>query len=579
PATAPAGITPIASGDTLRVAIQISGSDIPAGDGWCDFDANLAASNTNCYSASRTKDIVQTATCNNCHGPTSDTKLALHGGGRTEVEYCVTCHNPFTTDAQTGNVLDFSVMIHKIHYGRNLANGYQISGFNNVVSDYSHVAFTKDVDHCAVCHTGSGADVHNWYMVPTMQACGACHDDVNFATGANHGSGGVQTTNGNCAVCHPPTGPFPPPGLAPQPIQTVHLGTARNAEGALYAGGANGYKIDSVSYASSSGVLTIDYHVTRNGSNMTLESAPQWACTSPPKAPAIAGCAGAAGSSRLAAVVGFPTSDYTNAGSGSNPAQPISVNALDVGGSVTALGGGLYRTTATLPSGTSGSAAVALEGHPAADLNGDGILSDRISVRSSVSFASLGTGRAAGVEPRRQVVDAAKCNGCHDAAGNGMSFHGNNRTGTEQVCVICHNANATDVNQRPAPPTTGVDGKAEVPIDLKRMIHQIHSGADLHDPLIVYGFGHSVNDFSHIHYIGNRRNCETCHRPGTYGTEHAFDALPTTVDTEADKASSTDDLNISPVASVCSSCHDSEAAITHMKLFGASFHALDADIN
>jgi OmcA/MtrC family decaheme c-type cytochrome len=570
PANAPSGMTPIASGETLRVAIQLSAGDLPAGNGWCDFDANLAGPNTNCNSASRHRDIVQTATCNGCHGVTSDVHLALHGGGRTQVEYCVTCHNPYTTDGQTGNTVDFKVMIHKIHDGANLTNGYQIIGFNNSLNDFSYVEFTKDIDNCAVCHTGGGVNVSNWNTVPTREACGSCHDDVNFTTGANHGKGGVQLTNGTCATCHPSSGALGAPDAdgtrnPPQPIQTVHEGAFRNAEGALYSGGANGYKIDNLSYASSSRVLTIDFHVTRNGSNMTLESAPQWTASG--------------GASRLGIDVGFPTTDYTNAGSGSNPAQPITVNALNVGGAVTALGGGLYRTTATLPSGTSGTAAVAIEGHPAADLDGDGVYSDRIAVKSAVSFVSLGTGRAAGAVPRRQVVDINKCQKCHDEAGNGISLHGSNRTGTEQVCVICHNPNDTDVNRRPTPPAVGIDGKAEVPIDFKRMIHMIHSGGELEDPLVVYGFGGSPTDFSHVDFIGNRQNCETCHLPGTYDVEDAFDALPTTVDTGADKSISTDDLNISPVAAVCSACHDTEAALDHMKLHGASFHALDADIN
>jgi hypothetical protein len=82
-----------------------------------------------------------------------------------------------------------------------------------------------------------------------------------------------------------------------------------------------------------------------------------------------------------------------------------------------------------------------------------------------------------------------------------------------------------------------------------------------------------------VNYIGNRENCETCHVPGAYSTEDAHAALPSTIDTGADRAVSTDDLNISPTAAVCSACHDGEAALTHMKLHGASFHALDADIN
>jgi len=39
-----------------------------------------------------------------------------------------------------------------------------------------------------------------------------------------------------------------------------------------------------------------------------------------------------------------------------------------------------------------------------------------------------------------------------------------------------------------------------------------------------------------------------------------------------------DDLNISSTAAVCASCHDDTTATDHMKLYGASFEALDSDI-
>jgi OmcA/MtrC family decaheme c-type cytochrome len=123
------------------------------------------------------------------------------------------------------------------------------------------------------------------------------------------------------------------------------------------------------------------------------------------------------------------------------------------------------------------------------------------------------------------------------------------------------------------------DGKAEESIDFKRMIHRIHAGTELEEGIVIYGFGGSVNDFSHVTFIGNLRNCEACHLPGTYSTEDALNGLPTTIDTGADKSVPNDDFNISQTASVCSGCHDGQAATDHMKLNGASFHALDADID
>ena len=85
-----------------------------------------------------TMDIAATENCNACHDP-----LAIHGGNRREVEYCVTCHNAGSTDANSGNTVDMKVMIHKIHMGKNLPSvqeggePYAIYGFRDSKHDYS----------------------------------------------------------------------------------------------------------------------------------------------------------------------------------------------------------------------------------------------------------------------------------------------------------------------------------------------------------------------------------------------------------------------------------------------------------
>jgi OmcA/MtrC family decaheme c-type cytochrome len=241
-------------------------------------------------------------------------------------------------------------------------------------------------------------------------------------------------------------------------------------------------------------------------------------------------------------------------------------------------GPNLYRVVRELPSGASDTVTASIEGHPAADLDGDGSFGDRIAVRNVFQDLNIDGGRAMTMA-RRAVVDNAKCNQCHDGAGQGISIHGNNRTGEVQVCAVCHNANNTDINRRPADPMDALDGKREEAIDFKRMIHQIHSGAELENGIVLYGFGNVAHDFGTVEFIGNRQNCETCHIPGTYAAEDAADALPSTIDTGADAADPDDDLNISSTAAVCSSCHDGDAARDHMVLHGASFSALDADIH
>jgi len=553
---------PVMAGDTLRVAIQISAGDLPAVNGWCDFDANLMVANDCVSPVSDTRDIVQTATCNVCHGETNDVRLALHGGGRTEVEYCVTCHNPGTKDANSENVLDMKVYIHKIHYGSSLTKKpYQIWGFGNELRDFSTITYTKDIDDCTNCHTGAGADVDNWSQVPTIEACGSCHDDVNFATGANH-VGGVQTNNSFCVNCHPQAGVRT---AVIAPVETVHYGVARRTEAAHYTGIGNGYQINNLAYNSTSRLLTVDYSVVRDGIPMNLQTDPQWTAL-------------ANGASRLHFSVGWDTAaaDYTNRGSGANPSLPVDINALDFT-SATSLGGGVYRVTKTLPSAVSGTVTVAMDGHPAADLDANGSFDDRIAVTNVLSRIKVAGGRAV-LTPRRAVVDVANCNTCHGEAGRGISLHGSNRTGNIEVCTVCHNPNNTDINRRPADPAMALDGKKEESIDMKRMVHRIHTGAESAEGFVLYGFGGTAFDFSHVDWIGNRRNCQACHLPGTYQAEDADAALPSTIDTGADRSTPDDDLNISPIAAVCSACHDNTKAKDHMELHGASFAARDADI-
>ncbi len=541
---------PVATGDTLRLAIQLSASDLPAGNGICDFDANLASANDCVSAVSRTRDIVPTSQCNSCHGVTSDSKLAFHGGGRTEVEYCVVCHNPDLGDA------DMTVMTHKIHAGSTLTNGYR---------SWSHVNYTRDLADCTTCHGGGGADETNWYDVPTMEACGACHDDVDFSDGTNHGSGGQQVDNSLCANCHPPlindTG-------SKLPVRLVHRGEERRTRAAEFRGGSNGYAIEDLTWDDASDELTVLFSVTQLGTRLDLESDPAF--------PA------AGGSGRVNLRVAWSTDEYTNEGSGSSPApaQPPAYSGTDFS-EVTNIGGEVYERVIPVPGGAFDTVSVTMDGYPATDLDDDGQFDDALPVQTA--FADVNVELRGTDTPRRSSIDMAKCNLCHDAAGAGLAFHGNNRTSETISCVSCHNADATDIAQRPSDPSTTPDGKREEAVDFKRMIHQIHAGEALEAGIVVYGFGGRPHDYSDVGFIGNLSNCETCHVDATppesgYGAAAAWAAEATTLDTGAEVTDPSDDLNVSPVASVCSSCHDDAVARDHMLLHGASFIALDEDI-
>ena len=155
-------------------------------------------------------DIIETASCNNCHD-----QLSAHGGSRRGMNMCVLCHTPQNTDPNTGDTLDAKVFFHKLHMGASLPS--VISGTPYIPASNSHGTFNYstvvfpadpgDPRRCEVCHsqTTGAAQATAFLLNPTRAACGACHDNVNFATGLNH-PGGIQNDDTLCADCHIPQG-------------------------------------------------------------------------------------------------------------------------------------------------------------------------------------------------------------------------------------------------------------------------------------------------------------------------------------------------------------------------------------
>ncbi len=307
--------------------------------------------------------------------------------------------------------------------------------------------------------------------------------------------------------------------------------------------------------------LEIDYSVTRpDGSFYDLDNDAEFTTCGD-------------GTSRLAVDVGWTTDDFTNAGAGTSNAAPISINAL---GSVAGCGDGsdtdgdgIYTVVAPigLPAGLSGSIAVALEGHPGADLDGDGVIggrNDRVAVTNAIEYFGID---GAAATPRRNAVLIEKCDDCHKQ----LSLHGNNRTDKPEVCAVCHNPNATDIGQRVAG-TACVDelGADDQTIDLKNMIHGIHAGT-----VGVCGFRNSAHPYFDVVYPGRLNNCEGCHVAGSYYPVEPGEILGTTVDAN-DPSTPTDDVVVSPNTSVCSTCHTSTLAAEHMKQNGGDFAATKA---
>jgi OmcA/MtrC family decaheme c-type cytochrome len=284
------------------------------------------------------------------------------------------------------------------------------------------------------------------------------------------------------------------------------------------------------------------------------------------------------GASRLFVQIAWDTRDYNNTDSGSEKAPvgagaalPIGINTLATAQKNADLSF-TVRSPKPIPLSARGSGTVVIEGHPAVDVDGNGVL-DRLPVKSAYKHFPITDAAAVA---RRSVVDIEKCKQCHQPH---LSLHGNNRTDEVQACVTCHNPNATDIVYRTSGP--------ETPIDFKRMVHAIHAGGMRQTPFVVIGFGGSVNDFSGVRFPRNLAECYACHYSGKYGLPLSAGTLATTVSTgtvygppKIVDGDPTNDRNITPIASVCSACHDHGEARDHMiRTGGASFSALQADID
>ena len=326
------------------------------------------------------------------------------------------------------------------------------------------------------------------------------------------------------------------------------------------------------------------------------------------------------GLSRVVIDVGWNTTDYENTGSagellqplvpqgrGAGAALPISINALpsdaptspklcNVAGapplcttSPLPSAGAKYFVQTDLPTQATGTGVVAMEGHPAWPRAGTALW-DRVPVKSEFKYFAIPD--AAPVR-RREIVAIEKCKVCHTGEPNHdgvviprLSLHGANRTEELRVCAICHNPDQTDIPFR----TAG----SEVSIDFKRMVHSIHAGGFRKNPFKVVGFQGVLYDFSAIRFPKELRNCLNCHvevgGKGTFELPLAPGVLGSTVSTGSILGGSlspgsvdvnpANDRNITPIAAVCSSCHDSYSAQVHMSSGrqGGNFWALQKDI-
>lgn len=548
---------------THRVALEIRG---------------LAAANSPVYTFQpssgattniATNDVVSDQTCKSCHN-----ELAFHGGARTATQYCVMCHNPSSIDPSSGNSLDFKVMFHKIHMGENLpsvaAGGhYYLFGYRGAIANYSEVAYPQtDASannaavsgsgqrFCATCHNESDAlapQAAHFKSVINSQACGSCHDNVNFTTGVGHSAANIVSSDSDCVTCH---GPASTIGNGALQVVAAHRTPVDTA--------AAKFKYTVVSATNTAPgqtpVVTIKVTDPTNGDapyNIQQAGGPfQF------------------GTSSLRVNVAWDALDFNNIGTNSatgptagTPNQPVVINFVT---GATANSDGTFTKAAAIPipAGATGSGNMLLEGRAVVTLpnkSGSGTTDTQLGVPGAgLIFAITDSTPKA----RRQIVDIGKCNSCHRT----LTLHGENRTDNIELCASCHNPNTTDIGRRAAASGACAVGTPDSTIDFKRMIHQIHASGANNNPITVCGFGNSANTFN-VGYPGALNDCVACHNADTYYPVDPTVVQGTSVHAGADRTALTDDVVFSPNAAVCSSCHIDNTAIQHMTQNGGDFNA------
>lgn len=466
------------------------------------------------------RDVVRTEACNQCHNPLKAHTLA-RGGIRREIELCVLCHTPQSTDDVTGNPIDLRVMIHKIHMGEDLPSVKAGTPYQIEDEDFSEVKFPQDIRNCEKCHVPAQSSVATvegvtsspavvggsqsaaYLLRPSAGACGSCHDDVNFKTGKGH-LGGPQASDKLCGTCHIPEGELE----FDASIKGAHTIPYRSQQ----LKGLNIALLD-VAGAGPGQNPTVAFKITENdGKALSPADLPFFNLT-------LAG----------------PTTDYSVRYSES--ARTASVPLTGVGYT--------YTFQGKIPAAAKGSFVVGAEAYRMVKLN-PGTTKERDhreTVNNPIRYFAVTDSAPV---PRRLSVSTEKCNKCHE----NLALHGTVRHDPEKYCVICHNPSHTDEARRPA------DQMPAQAVHLKFMIHRIHTGHELTRDFTVYGFGNRAINFNELRFPGDRRDCETCHVNNSYRLPLPQGLLATTAPREFFSP-------LQPATAACLGCHDTRDAAAH----------------
>jgi OmcA/MtrC family decaheme c-type cytochrome len=390
------------------------------------------------------------------------------------------------------------VLIHKIHMGSSLPSvkagtPYRI-WHRGAWSDFSTVVFPQDVRNCTTCHAKEATQADAWKTNPGAAACGSCHDNVNFATGANHVNL-AQPDDKQCKNCHSANAVSDFDASVPG----AHLipSNSTSLPGLVT-------KVIKVDGATPGNTPTVTFSVMdKSGAPVDISKI-----------------------TSIRVVLAGPNNDY-NTGAGAIRVSENPNTTVGTGGTY------VYKMTNKIPAAATGSYTVSLEASNTVTLlPGTVIATPAVDAAKPVEFYFAVD--KSPVAARRQVVDTAKCEACHQNLG---FVHGGTRANVQE-CVICHNPALTD----------GTSGDS---VNLAWQIHSIHRGENLANPYVL-----GTTNYQEVRFPGDLRNCQACHQTGTYLVEN--------VGAKALVASTGGFTKTTPpISAACQGCHDDIATASH----------------
>jgi OmcA/MtrC family decaheme c-type cytochrome len=596
------------------------------------FDWYPAASKAVAADDPNQREIANLAGCVQCHGDA----FRFHGS-RTDTRFCVVCHNDqrkfgrteatTTATGYSGSTNringkaagDLPAFIHRLHMGNELTKtGYNYGGLL-----FNEVTYPQPITNCVKCHSKSAntAQGDNWKVVPSILACGSCHDGINFATGkgvtladAAKGLtvsqvghiGGAQADDKACALCHGPAAvpvyhvtvdPTGANGRGGYPLNTANdtptvgfpsgqgpsipLAAQMNLPAGVYK---IGFEIKQVTVAGAAGAkkATVVYRVLKDGQPVTFNATGMLM-------PNVDGTPDiyvmyATAQDGLAAPADWNGSksahviDIRDKKSGNSQTGP------DASGYYTATLGAVLpddakMVTAALGINYNGFVQLGLPDYPKG-----------IRLREPGFAMKV----ADGFTPRRSIVSNDKCNSCHGQLGVAPSFHSGARNNGEGCSTgACHDANKATGHVGAA---NGFGGGWSVAS--KNLIHSIHASAKREKAFTYEATADNPDGFKEVTYPGALNQCEQCHVSGSYdfsgsANSAAVPNLLWTTDAAGNMSNPTNAASIglspwvttqgagqidyttnnlvsSPIASSCFGCHDTSLAVQHMELNGGT---------